>query len=106
MSESTVAQCRVGQFPYHGNLEGGHNFSAFHAKNCGAKHLVGLSVDDGLHEAARFVDFKSTGYMRHWQFRDADVTALGARFRLGQADSAQLRIDKDGIRNLACLLYT
>lgn len=91
MTKRAVVQCRVGQVP--------HDFSTFNAENCGAEDRVTLRVHDSLHETTNFVDFKSAGDRRHRQRCDANVAALRASFRLGQANAAQLRIDKNSVRS-------
>src|ERR1700739_1435565 len=59
MGEDSVAQRGVGKLAHHGDLELGHDFTAFETEDGGAENLVGVRVDNGFHEAAGFVDFES-----------------------------------------------
>ena len=44
----------IRQFAHHGDLQHGHEFSAFEAEHCSAENLIGFGVDDGFHEATSF----------------------------------------------------
>lgn len=72
-----------------------HQLAAFQAKHGAAQDLVGLGIDDDLHEAARLAGFLSTSYLSHRQFRHAELASLGSSPLFAQAHPSQLGIDED-----------
>src|SRR5262250_3286893 len=101
MREDGVAQSRIRQFAHHGDLDLRHEFAAFQAEYRGAEDLVGGGVHDGLHEATRFVHLERSRDVIHRHFGDTDGAVLRAGLLFGQADTTELRINKNGVGNQA-----
>src|SRR5947209_6863230 len=98
--KGAIAQCRIRQLAHHCNLERRHNFATFDAEDRCAQDLVRFAIHDGLHETAGLVHLQGPCDRSHRQLRDANVPLLRASFRFGQANPAQLWIDKDRIGHL------
>src|SRR5438128_12614478 len=65
-----------------------------------AQDLVRCAIHGGLHETAGHAHLQGPCDRSHRQLRDANVPLLRASFRFGQANPAQLWIDKDRIGHL------
>lgn len=80
-----------------------HQLATFQAENGAPEDLLGIGIDDGLHEATHFDELQRTGHCSHGQFRHTGVASLGSGLAFAQAHPPQLRIDEDGIRHQAIL---
>src|SRR6266487_2898746 len=98
--KGAIAQRGIRQLAHHCNLERRHNFATLDTEDRSAQDLVRFAIHDGFHETAGLVHLQGPCDRSHRQLRDANVPVLRASFRFGQADPAQLRIDKDRIGHL------
>jgi hypothetical protein len=80
-----------------------YNLPTFHAQDGTAQELLGISIDNSLHETARLADFQGTGHGIHGQFRHTDVASLFSGFVFGYANMSKLGIDENGIGDNAIL---
>ena len=53
-----------------------------------AEDLLGFSLHDSLHKAARLVHFQCPGHPAHGHLRHTELTSLGSRLLLAQTDTA------------------
>src|SRR5436190_23168504 len=98
--KGAIAQRGIRQLAHHCNLERRHNFATLDTEDRSAQDLVRFAIHDGLHETAGLVHLQGPCDRSHRQLRDANVPLLRASFRFGQANPAQLWIDKDRIGHL------
>src|SRR5947207_14490416 len=77
-------------------------------ENRGAEDLPRFGIDDDLHQALRLAFLDRAPDAAHRPLRAKQCAAAGARLAVGHADTAERRIDVQGVANnavadLACL---
>src|SRR5258708_40083982 len=89
MSENAFPQGSESQTAHHRHFQHGHDFAALNPQNGGPEDLTALSVHDGLHEAAAFINFERAGDILHGHFADEYFFVLLGRlpFRYAYAPS-------------------
>src|SRR5207245_3541834 len=76
------------------------NYATLNTEDVSAQDLVRFAIHDGFHETAGLIHLQGPCDRSHRQLRDANVPLLRTSFRFGQANPAQLWIDKDRIGHL------
>src|SRR5215510_2687062 len=99
--KDAISQGRVRQLSHHRRLNNGHDLATFETQDCAAQNLLGISIDDRLHEAARLTGFDRTDDRIHGQFPHSDVAPLSSSLVFVDANPRKLRIYENRIRDNA-----
>src|SRR5262249_1281456 len=95
--KDAISQGRVRQLSHHRRLNNSHDLATFETKDLAAQNLLGISIDDRVHEAARLTGFYRTGHRIHGQFRHSNVAPLFSSLVFVHANPPKLRIDENRI---------